>query len=251
MHQPQCRPDGHLGSFILLPRTDSCTAALHCLPAGVSLWAGTTPARPARTGGSKWASASWQVGYASLLRLLPSIASPLPVASPLPACLPAGASQCLQHVASALLPMLLPAGGAEQPFYHVLPHQADRPGQAQTYVAQENIELQPLEPPLCSSPGACCAACACCAASAKYTAHPSPTSAACLSCIGWSHCYRRPRRCPCSAYRPAGYAMHPEAGRYFDALAPAGDRYTLNAWMRHCYPDDWAAQTVQSAAHRQ
>lgn len=38
----------------------------------------------------------------------------------------------------------LPAGGRAQPFYHVLPDPADRPGQAQTYVAQENIDLEKL-----------------------------------------------------------------------------------------------------------
>ncbi|KAL4444009.1 hypothetical protein ABPG75_011746 [Micractinium tetrahymenae] len=35
-------------------------------------------------------------------------------------------------------------GGRSQPFYHVLPDPADRPGQVQTYVAQENVALEPL-----------------------------------------------------------------------------------------------------------
>ncbi|PRW50954.1 F-box only 21-like [Chlorella sorokiniana] len=62
-------------------------------------------------------------------------------------------------------------GGRAQPFYHVLPDPEDRPGQAATYVAQENIALEPLP--------------------ALHRSKP-------------------------------GFALHPEAGRYFAALAKDG-----------------------------
>lgn len=79
------------------------------------------------------------------------------------------------------------AGGRAQPFYHVLPDPADRPGQVQTYVAQENIELEAL-PPL-------------------HSCKP-------------------------------GFAVHPDAGRFFSALQPDGAAYQLAPWLRRAYPQD-------------
>ncbi|EFN56754.1 hypothetical protein CHLNCDRAFT_144212 [Chlorella variabilis] len=45
-------------------------------------------------------------------------------------------------------------GGRRQPFYHVLPDPEDRPGQAQTYVAQENVQPEALAAPHAADPGA-------------------------------------------------------------------------------------------------
>lgn len=48
-----------------------------------------------------------------------------------------------------------------------------------------------------------------------------------------------PQSCvPSVATPPPGFALHPEAGRYFSALAKGGACYLLNDWVRHCYPDD-------------
>lgn len=44
----------------------------------------------------------------------------------------------------ALLPLrLMTLAGAEQPFYHVLVDNRDRPGDESTYVAEENIRVLP------------------------------------------------------------------------------------------------------------
>lgn len=55
-----------------------------------------------------------------------------------------------QHISTYLMhtcfpPFLLCAGGRHQPFYHVLVDPSDRGGQ-QTYVAEDNILLEPLPP---------------------------------------------------------------------------------------------------------
>lgn len=55
-----------------------------------------------------------------------------------------------QHISTYLghtcfPPFLSCAGGRHQPFYHVLVDPSDRGGQ-QTYVAEDNIQLEPLPP---------------------------------------------------------------------------------------------------------
>ena len=120
------------------------------------------------------------------------------------------------------------AGGRAQPFYHVLVHLEEGHAAQSTYVAQQNIVLQPLPPP-------------------RRAGAWLPASAAALDGGGGGAACHAPAHlhgallCAHTPVPPpplADYELHPDVGRYFNRLAPDGARYELNAWMRHRFPDD-------------
>jgi hypothetical protein len=89
-----------------------------------------------------------------------------------------------QPCPSPAAPLVLPAGGRDQPFYRVLPDPDDRPGQGETYVAQENIQPEALRALHRDSSGWCSCTCQLCpvmaAATLKRKAGCSATATLCL-----------------------------------------------------------------------
>lgn len=130
-------------------------------------------------------------------------------------------------------PACAAAGGRGQPFYRVLPDPHDTPGPAsETYVAQENVQPEALPALHRDDSGGCCRTCqrrCCWLATQGGSAATAACSAAWTLGLGLTLPALR---------RHAGFALHPEVGRYFVALKPGGARYTMNAWMRFRFPDD-------------